>query len=375
MLYGCQGSYLSLDRRNGPPIHDLVKFIPESGPSFHVSTLNTPDDTLVEISEAYEPGRYLISYCDVGSDLIIIPRYVDWADLPKLPLGFSKPLCEWANSIQYQNAAGYDEVVGCDFVKSLPTDWGDHLLSLGVGFDDKVLDMATGTGRARLSAMKKGYRNVFGLDTSEDCLQCQRSWQELLGKPYVEGQLRTHLALGDHAGSFSAIILSSALHHMADIDGFLSFCSQLLKPGGFFIASMEPINKRKFRSVCGDDTIVDLGEVCEIRRTGARKVTRSVTLVAEFWDGSGFTYSGIGDGAKRAGLELLAWDVCMWTSFLVYNFARNYLPPDADDATRERFNALYLKSLDVDSEIKAILPDFARENFYCAIIVARKLVR
>jgi 2-polyprenyl-3-methyl-5-hydroxy-6-metoxy-1,4-benzoquinol methylase len=372
MLYGCQGSYLSIGGNKRMAPGDIVTLRPESGPSFQAPILQTMDSILLKIEETYDTGNYMLWFADVSNNLLIIPRYVDWANLPELPLGFSKPLCEWANSIQYQNAAGYDQVVGRDFVKSLPTDWGDHLLSLGVGFDDKVLDIGTGTGRARLSAIKRGYQNVFGLDASEDCLQCQRYWQELLGQSYVEGQLQTHFSLDDHAGSFSAVILSSALHHIADIDGFLSFCSRLLKSGGVLIASMEPINKRKFHSVCGHDTTVDLAEVCEIRRTGTRQVTRSVTLVAEFWDGSGFTYSSMEDSAKRAGLELLTWDVCMWTSLLVYNFARNYLPPDADDATRVRFDALYQKSLDVDSGIKEILPDFARENFYCTVMMARK---
>jgi len=371
MLYGCQGSYIEIACQEHLP--KLVTFKSERDQTeFRASALPLSGSVLVFISEAYATGQYTLSYLEVRLDITIIPRFVDWCELPTLPIEFTSPLCEWANSLQYSNAAGYDSVVGLDFVKTLPTDWGDHLLSLDVGFDEKILDIGTGTGRMRLSAMKRGYRNVIGLDSSEDCLRRQRNWQDLLQIPYIAGQLTTRIDLEEHAGSFSVIALSSALHHIADIEDFLLFCSRLLRPNGIFIASAEPANKKKFHAACGHSMIIDLAEVCELRRQNARQCTRSTTLVAEFWDGVGFTNSDLRAKFRKAGLVITNWDVFQWTASLIYAHARNYLPLDADEETRERFHKAYLKAIEVDNEIKSLVPEFARDNFFNVIMIARK---
>jgi SAM-dependent methyltransferase len=326
------------------------------------------------IPETTQPGKYLVAGDNWSSQLTVLPRYIEWAELPDLPVDFTVPISRWANSIEYQSAADYDAVSGADFVRRLPEDWHPIVTGLGIGTADKILDVGTGTGRLRLSLLKSGHRNVYGLDSSFDCLKRQAEWQALLGVPYVEAELvhEQEFRADNHAGTFAAICLSSALHHIADIRGFLSFASHLLRPGGYMVISAEPTNTQGFNALTVPDTKVDLLDVITGWQTDRKERTNSSVMFAEFWVGRGFGRERLAREAAAFGLEITDWSVWQWLGMMLNNHARNYLPATATDADRARFNDIYRRACDIDAEIKALMPEFAQRNFFQAIIVLRK---
>lgn len=359
-VFGCPGSTVEFDRvwLSVTPALDAIR-----------------KGTALTIPESAAPGAYIVNGPDWSTSMTIFPRYVQWSTLPTMPVEFTAPLSRWANQIEYQDSSVYDAVTGADFVKSLPEDWHPMLKQRGLGFGDKILDVGTGTGRLRLSLVKSGHTNVYGLDSSADCLKRQAEWQGALGVPIAPGHLvhEDDFKASDHAGTFSAVCMSSALHHIADLPGFLGFVSTLLRPGGHFIASAEPTNLRKFNAVCGHDTKVDLLEVIEGHRLNSATRTNSSMLFAEFWGGDGFNKAAVGQMAAAVGLEVVDWTVWQWLGLLLNNHARNHLPADISPADRARYDEAYRKVMEVDAEIKALMPAFAADNFYSAVIVCRKV--
>lgn len=298
-----------------------------------------------------------------------IPEYLDWKDLPTLPVDLKKRLCAWANSLEYTSPGDYDAVAGHDFVASLPTDWADHLLALGLRRDDKVLDIGTGTGRARLSMLKGGFTRVVGLDQSSECLAYQAKLQEEMGVPNM-GELVRELP-PEAAGTFNAVCMSSALHHIADLDGFFLYVSGILAEGGVFVASAEPTNLARFNSLAGLDTRLAIRELVARMESGDRERTLQTTLLAEFHCGDGFSRDALADVMRQHGLELQSWNVYQWLSYLANNYARNALR-NADEATLAEYRRHYENLCAADEFIKSSAPQFAADNFFTVIVVARK---
>lgn len=300
-------------------------------------------------------------------DLNAIPEVIDWADLPSLPSELKVEICQWANELEDLGAAPHEPFNGNDFVSNLPTDWATHLLELGVMQHERVLDVRTGIGRCRLSAVKGGYTEVYGLDSSRVCLEIQARHQELMGMEQRPGQL-IHEVPQDMYGTFAAVCMSSALHHVADLDEFFAFVARLLKPGGVFIASAEPTNMRRYNAVAGVDTKIRLREVVKRMRSGDRQRTYETTLIAEFHVGAGFSRESMVAHMRRHGLAIESWNVYQWLSYVAHHHARKRVPPEKLAEFAKHYEAL----LQFDQFMKEACPGFAHDNYFTLIAVARR---
>jgi SAM-dependent methyltransferase len=300
-------------------------------------------------------------------ELSAIPEVMEWAALPLLPTALKLEISQWANDLEYANASAYDLASGHDFAKNLPTDWATHLQALGVAQHERVLDVGTGTGRCRLSAVKGGYTDVYGLDSSQDCLEVQARSQQSLGLELRPGQLLREVP--EHLfGTFAAVCMSSALHHIADLDSYFAFVGRLLKPGGVFVASAEPTNMRRYNAMAGIDTKIRLRDIVRRMRAGDRQRTHETTLIAEFHVGAGFSRDDLATRMRPHGLEVESWNVYQWLSYVAHHHARNSLPPEKMAEFAKHYEAL----IQFDQFMKDANPAFAQDNYFTLILVARK---
>ena len=296
-----------------------------------------------------------------------IPEFIDWHDLPNLPTPLKTELAEWANSLDYFDANTYNVQFGHDFVKHLSTDWANHLNSLGIAKSERVIDIGTGTGRCRLSAIKGGYTAVYGLDTSESCLKVQANTQTLMGIELDASQLISSVP-EEMAGTFSAVCISASLHHIADTDSFLSFVSRLLKNNGVLIAYAEPMNMRRYNAFCGISTRIPLRDIVRRMRAGDRERTHETMLLAEFHVGAGFSRADLEKRLNASNLFIKSWDVYQYISLVAINHVKQYVPAEKLSQFMEHYERL----LAFDEFLKAVNPDFAHNNFFTFLMVARK---
>ncbi len=100
--------------------------------------------------------------------------------------------------------------------------------------DDKVLDVATGTGNTAFS-LAPHVGAVVGLDVSTKMLAQARQSAEREGftnVSFMEGAAE-QLPFGD--ASFSHVVSRHAPHHFRDVPAFLREVHRVLKPGGRFV--------------------------------------------------------------------------------------------------------------------------------------------
>lgn len=99
----------------------------------------------------------------------------------------------------------------------------------------KILDIGCGGGllcepMARLGA------DIFGVDAAEENVAVAKAHAQMVG---LDITYRHTLAerLVEEGAAFDVIINMEVIEHVADVDGFLTSCHTLLKPGGIMLVS------------------------------------------------------------------------------------------------------------------------------------------
>jgi demethylmenaquinone methyltransferase / 2-methoxy-6-polyprenyl-1,4-benzoquinol methylase len=119
--------------------------------------------------------------------------------------------------------------------------WRQALVaSVGASPDDRVLDVATGTGLVAEALVRRYGCSVVGLDQSEAMLAGAR--ERVAARPELAG--RVELVLGEaerlpfEHGSFDAVTFTYLLRYVDDPAATMSELARVLKPGGR-MASLE----------------------------------------------------------------------------------------------------------------------------------------
>lgn len=217
--------------------------------------------------------------------------------------------------------------------------------------------------------MKGGFTNVYGLDMSQACLDLQAETQIAMGFEVTPGQLISDLRDAE-LGTFSAVCMGSALHHIADLGSQFAEVSKLLRPGGGFIVSAEPTNMKRYNAFCGTDPKLDLIDLTRRMQSGSRERTNATRLVAEFHAGAGFSREDLTSQLQKCGLTIEHWDVHQWVSLVAINYARDHI--GSDPKVTEEFMRHYANLIAFDQFIKGVAPQFAADNFFTFVMVARK---
>lgn len=137
--------------------------------------------------------------------------------------------------------AGYDRKTGTDPAGDLAL-----LLDLGLGKDDVLLDLGTGTGALPLIAAQH-CRKVIAVDVSAPMLTALEQRAEAAGIDNIEVVHGGFLSY-EHQGEPADVVYSRhALHHLPDFWKVIAFrrIAAMIKPGGIFhfrdlIFSVEP---------------------------------------------------------------------------------------------------------------------------------------
>lgn len=119
-----------------------------------------------------------------------------------------------------------------DVLKSWDVLLAAEFLSEAVCIDEPVLDIGAYASEILPALIQKGYSNLTGVDLNPDIA-------------LMPGADRIRYLLGDFYGgmfadeSFSAITAISVIEHGYDPERLLPEVSRLLRPGGYFIASVD----------------------------------------------------------------------------------------------------------------------------------------
>jgi len=308
---------------------------------------------------------------------LVLPRFIPWAEIDLLPHDILCTLNRLCNILEYSDSSYLSKIkLTLDSVNK----WiGKTALANGVSKNEKILDFGTGTGLTRLGLLNDGFANTYGVDVSEDCLTRQSQSSVELGLSSIEDEnskLMTteelYKSLPEMAGTFSMIITSSVLHHIADLPSLLLTFRTLLREGGRLVAFSEPINKLKWHALSANpNPVVDLFDFVGLEGTIPSRKTRSTTYLAEVWDGRGFHKNDFDAMLKNAGFRLLKWEPGMWITYLCHHMVRHYLSRPGDMEQRKEFAELYEEAQKLENRFKRILkPDFISENFFTVSIVA-----
>jgi 2-polyprenyl-3-methyl-5-hydroxy-6-metoxy-1,4-benzoquinol methylase len=207
------------------------------------------------------------------------------------------------------------------------------ILKTGVDLLDRppgsihALDACGGAGNAALKLQALGV-GVTICDISLELLQMYRQQAHLVGYPVraVCSEIGTFLSANPEC--FDLIVFSSALHHLADIDGILSLAVQALKPGGLLLTMFDPTlrSHRLTRAVLGFDYLIfklwcHPGDVVSgigrrLRRSFASRSTASgkqglalgsdsLGVLAEYHVEQGIDDLALADRLRKVGIEVL----------------------------------------------------------------------
>lgn len=120
------------------------------------------------------------------------------------------------------------EIYDRDFVPALFGQFAPLLAeAAGIDADEKVLDLACGTGIAALAALDRGAGSVTGLDINPGMLAVARAKTDRV--TWVEGRAE---ALPFDDGSFDAVLCQFALMFLADRTRALREMARVTRPGG-----------------------------------------------------------------------------------------------------------------------------------------------
>jgi demethylmenaquinone methyltransferase/2-methoxy-6-polyprenyl-1,4-benzoquinol methylase len=117
---------------------------------------------------------------------------------------------------------------------SIDRRWRKRTLEeLDIHAEDRVLDIATGTGDMALQAISMQRCDIVGLDLSGNMLRTALDkWREKVDDdPYsvLQGDA---LRMPFQDGTFDRAMVAFGIRNMADIDQFLSEVNRVLRPGG-----------------------------------------------------------------------------------------------------------------------------------------------
>ena len=318
-----------------------------------------------------------------------LPRFLPWWDIGTLPTELLTPLSEWANLIEYDRSSylgqtdmsKYRRIEHGDAPRRSTTWAGQVADSLGIGKQERILDFGTGVGAARLGLLRDGYDQTVGVDISADCLKRQADWAVRLGLSTADDaacNLLTSAAfrsrIADYLESFSLIIITSSLHHIADLTEFCRFCASLLKPGGRLYATNEPINKQRFHQLNDGDGVsrrVDLLELYELMDKKINRRSASTTMMAEIWDGSGFSRPRMEEILSGTGFDLASWNCDTWLSYIFNHSLKKMLRDPQSPDTKRKFSELYEQVLKIDRQVRLIArKEFVERNYFTVNFVA-----
>jgi demethylmenaquinone methyltransferase / 2-methoxy-6-polyprenyl-1,4-benzoquinol methylase len=100
--------------------------------------------------------------------------------------------------------------------------------------DQRVLDVATGTGLVAFTLARRGGREVIGLDQSEDMLAGARA--RLAAEPALEGRVRFVSGEAERlpfdAADFDALTFTYLLRYVDDPAATMRELARVVKPGG-----------------------------------------------------------------------------------------------------------------------------------------------
>ena len=149
------------------------------------------------------------------------PEYYAF-DEPRFPSEMN-----WLNSFLKKRLIsyymGYYNLTGflLSFIYDHPFPW---IRKREIGFDSKILDVGTGSGRKLLSLQRSGFKNLTGID------------------PYISGDLEYEKGLkilkkdiSELDDRYDLITLHHSFEHMADPASVVRHLSRLLNPGGVVV--------------------------------------------------------------------------------------------------------------------------------------------
>ncbi|GAB4188522.1 MAG: class I SAM-dependent methyltransferase [Wenzhouxiangellaceae bacterium] len=124
------------------------------------------------------------------------------------------------------NAAGHNELIEKPALISLLPELMDaHVLDLGCGHGDLCRYM-----------VKQGASHITGIDVSGEMITCARGYGENDRIDYHQQDMAT---VEVPAASLDLVTSSLAIHYVEDYPALVSRVYSLLKPGGYFVFSVE----------------------------------------------------------------------------------------------------------------------------------------
>jgi ubiquinone/menaquinone biosynthesis C-methylase UbiE len=118
----------------------------------------------------------------------------------------------------------------------------DHFLIESVLHNDncfRILDYGCGNAQFVVSMTKAGF-DVVGVDIDPEYVRLAKSYCETMGVDPDRIVLVSEKSLPFADTSFDCIYSNTVLEHVIDVTSYLSECQRLLKPDGFFLATVPP---------------------------------------------------------------------------------------------------------------------------------------
>ncbi|MBU0762685.1 MAG: class I SAM-dependent methyltransferase [Candidatus Altiarchaeota archaeon] len=103
--------------------------------------------------------------------------------------------------------------------------------------DARIIDIGCANGGLLKELKKLGYKNLYGVDPSIECVKNTRKI------PGVKAYAGTLSNLPKNTGSFDAVILSHVLEHIQDIRKSINAAKTLIKSGGILYAEIPDANR------------------------------------------------------------------------------------------------------------------------------------
>lgn len=113
-----------------------------------------------------------------------------------------------------------------------------QLEDLGLNKDARILDVGTGKGRVAITLALCGYEVLTGEPAEDQSEYAKQDWfldaQQVGAESAINYQPLDAQDLPFDSGSFDAIFMMGALHHMSDPVAAVAECIRVMAPGGVF---------------------------------------------------------------------------------------------------------------------------------------------